>query len=97
MSEYRVAVAYAKSVLTLAEEKKKLAQVYEDMQYARDVFEASRELKLAIKSPILSPVKSEILGGFIVSSGDRQIDASVKTRLQKLKHQFSQNPYIPKY
>lgn len=42
-------------------------------------------------------VKPEIIGGYILSVGDRQIDQSVKSKINSLKNKFSDNPYISKY
>jgi F-type H+-transporting ATPase subunit delta len=42
-------------------------------------------------------VDTSIIGGFILTVGDKQIDNSVKSQLNKVKNQFSNNPFIPKY
>lgn len=42
-------------------------------------------------------VNQDIMGGYILSVGDRQIDQSVKSKLNSLKQKFSDNPYIAKY
>lgn len=42
-------------------------------------------------------VDTNIVGGFILTVGDRQIDNSVKTQLNKVKSQFSTNTFIQKY
>ncbi len=39
-------------------------------------------------------VDPEMIGGFILKVGDRQVDASVRNNIKTLKLQFSQNPYI---
>ena len=39
-------------------------------------------------------VDPELIGGFILKVGDRQVDASIKSKLKTLKVNFSQNPYI---
>lgn len=46
---------------------------------------------------IVYKVDTNIVGGFILTVGDRQIDNSVKTQLNKVRNQFSNNPFIPKY
>jgi F-type H+-transporting ATPase subunit delta len=38
-----------------------------------------------------------IIGGYILKVGDRQIDESIKFKLQRLKSKFKDNPYIAKY
>lgn len=43
---------------------------------------------------LLEKIDPEILGGFIINVGDKQIDASVARRLMDLKQDFSENPYV---
>jgi len=42
-------------------------------------------------------VDKSLIGGFILNVGDRQIDASIKSKLEKLKLGFSENPYIKEF
>lgn len=42
-------------------------------------------------------VDTSLIGGFILNVGDRQIDASIKTKLKSLKVKFSENPYIKEF
>jgi F-type H+-transporting ATPase subunit delta len=37
---------------------------------------------------------SELLGGFVLRAGDRQIDMSISARLDKLRNEFDDNLYI---
>lgn len=53
MSELIVASRYAKSLLDLAIEKKAVDQVYKDMLNFAESCEASQDLVLAMKSPII--------------------------------------------
>jgi F-type H+-transporting ATPase subunit delta len=39
-------------------------------------------------------VDSDLIGGFVLKVGDRQIDASIKNKIKTLKQKFSENPYI---
>ncbi len=41
-------------------------------------------------------VDKEIIGGFILKVGDRQIDESIKNKLQRLKNKFKDNSYVVK-
>ena len=41
-------------------------------------------------------IDKEIIGGFILKTGDKQIDSSVKSKIQKLSVKFTDNPYVPK-
>lgn len=42
-------------------------------------------------------IDKELVGGFVLNVGDRQIDASVKSKLKSLKVKFSENPYIKEF
>ncbi len=39
-------------------------------------------------------IDAEMIGGFVLTVGDRQVDASIKNKLKALKLKFSQNPYV---
>lgn len=41
-------------------------------------------------------VNPDLLGGFILRVGDKQIDSSVRSKLNRLKKEFDKNEYIPK-
>ncbi len=43
---------------------------------------------------LVEKVDTEMIGGFVLNVGDRQIDASMKNKLKALKVKFSYNPYI---
>lgn len=43
---------------------------------------------------LIEKVNKELIGGFILNVGDLQIDASIKSKLRKLKVTFKSNPYI---
>ncbi|HVD96684.1 MAG TPA: ATP synthase F1 subunit delta [Cytophagaceae bacterium] len=42
-------------------------------------------------------VNKDIIGGFILKVGDKQIDESVKSKLQRLKNKFKDNSFVAKY
>jgi F-type H+-transporting ATPase subunit delta len=46
---------------------------------------------------LVERVDPEMIGGFILKVGDRQIDASIKNKIKTLKVKFSQNPYIKEF
>lgn len=47
------------------------------------------------KEVLIEEVKNpSLLGGFVITVGDKQIDASVSKQLALLKNTFSENPYI---
>lgn len=41
-------------------------------------------------------INKDIIGGFIVRVGDKQVDASVSRKLSNLKRSFTENPYVKK-
>ena len=45
----------------------------------------------------IEKVDPNIIGGFVLNVGDRQIDASMKSRLKALKVSLSHNPYIKEF
>ena len=42
-------------------------------------------------------IDRDMIGGFVLQVGDRQIDASIKSKLNTLKLNFSKNPYIKEF
>jgi len=42
-------------------------------------------------------VNADLIGGFILHVGDKQIDSSVKTKLRTLRTKFSENPYVKEF
>jgi F-type H+-transporting ATPase subunit delta len=42
-------------------------------------------------------VDRDLIGGFILNVGDRQIDASIKNKLKVLKNKFGENPFIKQF
>ncbi len=52
--------------------------------------------KLSSKKDVelIEKVDKDLVGGFILNVGDRQIDTSIKNRLSALKLKFQENPYI---
>lgn len=43
---------------------------------------------------LIEEVDPDLIGGFVLSVGDRQVDASVRNKLKTLKVKFGENPYI---
>lgn len=48
------------------------------------------------KVELKESINGEIIGGYVLNIGDRQIDESIKSKIQKLKTKFKENPYISK-
>ncbi|MFO7977053.1 MAG: ATP synthase F1 subunit delta [Bacteroidales bacterium] len=55
----KVARRYAKAFLSLAQEHQFLERAYEDMKLVHQVFEAEKELKILMKSPIVREGKKQ--------------------------------------
>ena len=43
---------------------------------------------------LIETIDKEMIGGFVLEVGDKQLDASIKSKLNALKVRFSQNPYV---
>jgi F-type H+-transporting ATPase subunit delta len=56
-----------------------------------------KEISGKEKVELKEKVDSELIGGFILTVGDKQIDESLSSKLNQLKLQFTQNLYEKKY
>lgn len=56
-----------------------------------------RKLSSKKEVELVQKVDKSLIGGFILNVGDRQIDASIKSKLKSLKTKFSENPYIKEF
>jgi F-type H+-transporting ATPase subunit delta len=43
---------------------------------------------------LVEKVDADMIGGFVLTVGDRQVDASIKSKLKQLKINFSENPFV---
>lgn len=46
---------------------------------------------------LIEKTNKELLGGFIIRIGDKQVDASVIRQIRNLERSFSENPYVKEY
>ncbi len=46
---------------------------------------------------LVEKIDKDLIGGFILNVGDRQVDASIKNKLKSLKVKFAENPYIKEF
>lgn len=46
---------------------------------------------------VVEKVDKEMIGGFVLTVDDKQIDGSIHNQLKALQREFSQNPYIKEY
>lgn len=56
-----------------------------------------QELSSKNKVELTEKIDQSMIGGFVLNVGDRQIDASLKSKLKALQLKFSHNPYIKEY
>ena len=77
MAAPRVASRYAKSLLTLAEERKELDVIERDIQTVLQTVQASDELQMLLASPVLKPDQKQ-----------RVLDAIFKPHLAPLMMEF---------
>ncbi len=42
-------------------------------------------------------IDADLIGGFVLRVGDKQIDSSIRSKLSRLKKEFDKNEYIPKF
>jgi F-type H+-transporting ATPase subunit delta len=57
MSAFTLSNRYAKSLISLAQEKGLLEPVYNDIKDLNRIFDSSRDLQLMMKSPVITPDK----------------------------------------
>ena len=65
-----------------------------DKDLRNDIESIVRKLSDSKQVELDEKVDKELIGGFILNVGDRQIDASIKSKLKALKVKFAQNPYL---
>jgi len=49
------------------------------------------------KIELQEKIDPELIGGFVLNVGDKQIDASIKSKLRTLKVNFSENPFVKEF
>ena len=57
----------------------------------------TKKLSEKDKVELIEKVDKDMIGGFVLNVGDRQVDASIKNKLKALKVKFSHNPYIKEF
>lgn len=89
MSSFRLASRYAKSLLQLANEKGQLEAVKNDIELLHNTFSASRELRVMLKSPIITADKKETVLNKLFGDKVSEITAKFITLLtNKGREQF---------
>jgi F-type H+-transporting ATPase subunit delta len=68
-----------------------------DASLKNEVLALVRKLSERKEVELIEKVDPSLIGGFVLNVGDRQIDASMKSRLKALKVNLSHNPYIKEF
>lgn len=68
-----------------------------DKKLREEIEQIVKKLSDKKKVEITEKVDAEVIGGFVLNVGDRQIDTSIKSKLKALKVKFSQNPYVKEF
>ena len=68
-----------------------------DDQLREEIGNIVKKISDKKKIELVEKIDSEMIGGFVLSVGDRQLDASLKNKLKNLATKFSENPYIKEY
>lgn len=64
-----------------------------DENLRKQVFELVRK-SADSEVELIEKVDKNLIGGFVLRVGDKQVDASISRKLQELRKNFSENPYI---
>jgi F-type H+-transporting ATPase subunit delta len=65
-----------------------------DAPLRKEIEQLVKNLSDKKKIELNEVVDNELIGGFVLNVGDKQIDASIKSKLKALKLDFSQNPFV---
>lgn len=68
-----------------------------DAQLRGELERIVKKLSGSDKIELQENIDPELIGGFILNVGDKQIDASIKSKLKMLRVKFSENPYVKGY
>jgi F-type H+-transporting ATPase subunit delta len=68
-----------------------------DANMKKEMEELVRKISGKAQIDLEQKVDETLIGGFILNVGDKQIDASIKSKLKSLKTKFSENPYIKEF
>ena len=68
-----------------------------DAKLRGELEKIAKQLSGTEKIELLEKVDADLIGGFILNVGDKQVDASIKSKLKTLKVKFSENPYIKEF
>lgn len=89
MSVYRVASRYAKSLIELAQEQKKLERVLEDIESFQGVLKTNRDLRMLFKSPVIHlDKKTKIINKIFEDKYDELTMAFLRILISKGREEY---------
>jgi len=65
-----------------------------DAQLRGEIESMVKKISKKTQIELIEKIDADMIGGFVLTVGDRQVDASIKNKLKALKTKFSQNPYV---
>jgi len=68
-----------------------------DAQLRGEIEAIVKQLSSKSKVELSEKIDKELIGGFILNVGDKQIDASIKSKLRTLNLRFSENHFVKEY
>lgn len=68
-----------------------------DENLRRELEAIAKKLSNKKQVELEEKVDKDLIGGFILNVGDRQIDASIKNKLKALKINFGENPFVKQF
>lgn len=68
-----------------------------DDELRASISDIVREISGKEKVELIEKIDPNLIGGFVLRVNDKQLDESIKSKLQKLKLDFTQNLYEKKY
>ncbi|MEL6191863.1 MAG: ATP synthase F1 subunit delta [Bacteroidota bacterium] len=92
MVEDRIGYKYAKSIYSLAEEKKALKDVHADMQLLQETISESRELRNFLESPI---IKTEAKEEVLTKIFGKEFKSEISTTLLQLLVRKGREAFLP--
>ncbi|MEM6764519.1 MAG: ATP synthase F1 subunit delta [Bacteroidota bacterium] len=92
MVEDRIGYKYAKSIYSLAEEKKALKAVHKDMQLLHETVSDSRELRNFLESPI---IKADTKEAALTELFGKKFTSEISTTLLQLLVRKGREAYLP--
>lgn len=68
-----------------------------DEKLRKEILQITQKLSERKEVELTEKVDPSLIGGFVLNVGDKQIDASIKNKIQSLKMKFAENPYVKEF